>query len=69
MDQSHGCHTDTLLSEICGQTRYEAEAGELTQIVMIIGIKILGRRRLSKICVRGSNREYETKKIDKHALY
>ena len=36
---------------------------------MIIGIKIEGRSRFNRILVRGSNTEYETKKIESDALY
>ena len=36
---------------------------------MIIGIKILGRSRFSRILVKGSKTEYETKKMVRVALY
>jgi hypothetical protein len=36
---------------------------------MMIGIKIEGRRRLRRMLVRGSKREYETKKMVSVALY
>jgi len=36
---------------------------------MIKGMKTLGRRRLRRTLVSGSKREYETKKMDKVALY
>lgn len=36
---------------------------------MMMGMKIEGRRRFSKMFVRGSKSEYETKKMDSDALY
>jgi hypothetical protein len=36
---------------------------------MMIGRKTLGRRRLSRMLVSGSNSAYDTKKIDRDALY
>ncbi len=36
---------------------------------IMMGMKIDGRRRFSKTFVNGSKTEYETKKMDKHALY
>jgi len=36
---------------------------------MMIGMNMEGRRRFSKIFVKGSKSEYETKKMDKDALY
>lgn len=36
---------------------------------MMMGMKIEGRRRFSRMLVSGSKTEYETKKMDKAALY
>jgi len=36
---------------------------------MMIGMKIEGRSRFNKMFVNGSKREYETKKMDRDALY
>lgn len=41
----------------------------ITQAIMMIGMKILGRKRLSRTFVKGSKTEYETKKIVSVALY
>ncbi len=41
----------------------------IPQAIMIAGMKMLGLKRLSMILVRGSNREYEAKNMDKAALY
>ena len=38
-------------------------------ILMIAGRKMLGRRRFSKMLVRGSKPAYETKNSDRQALY
>ena len=40
-----------------------------THRTMMIGIKMLGRKRLRRTLVRGSKTEYETKKIVSAALY
>ena len=42
---------------------------QIPQSDMIMGMKMLGRNRLSRIFVKGSKRAYETKKMDKQALY
>jgi hypothetical protein len=42
---------------------------EHTQAIIMDGMKILGRSRLSKILVNGSKTEYETKKMVRVALY
>ncbi len=36
---------------------------------MMMGMKIEGLRRFSKMLVNGSKSEYETKKMDRDALY
>ena len=36
---------------------------------MMMGMKIEGRRRFNNMFVKGSNSEYETKKMDRAALY
>ena len=36
---------------------------------IMVGRKIDGLKRFSRICVKGSNREYEMKKIVKVSLY
>jgi hypothetical protein len=36
---------------------------------MMRGMKMEGRRRFSNTFVKGSNSEYETKKMDRDALY
>ena len=40
-----------------------------TQAIIMHGMKILGRNRLSRIFVTGSKTEYETKKLVSVALY
>jgi hypothetical protein len=41
----------------------------MPQRTMITGMKMDGRKRLSRICVKGSNPAYEMKKIVKVKLY
>lgn len=50
-------------------TRRKGEGVMRTHRTIMIGMKMLGRKRLRRMLVRGSKIEYETKKIVSAALY